>query len=115
SLLDLFVAELRIISLTRVVRSLARLAPKGDLVGLKKPQFELTKRELTSQGLVKSKAALELAVKGVLSSFEEAGFGLIGLVPSEVRGSSGNQEYLLHAKLGAQGKKVEQLMARIAF
>jgi 23S rRNA (cytidine1920-2'-O)/16S rRNA (cytidine1409-2'-O)-methyltransferase len=112
---NLLVADLSFISLKLVVRSFAKLTPKGDLVVLIKPQFELTKRELTSQGLVKSKAALELAVKGVLSSFEEAGFGLIGLVPSEVRGSSGNQEYLLHAKLGAQGKKVEQLMARIAF
>ena len=112
---DLLVADLSFISLKLVVSSFAKLAPNADLVVLIKPQFELSKRELTSQGLVKSKDSQVLAVRGVLSSFAEAGFGLIGLVPSEVRGSSGNQEYLLHAKLGAQGKKVEQLLARIAF
>lgn len=112
---DLLVADLSFISLKLVVSSFAKLAPNADLVVLIKPQFELSKRELTSQGLVKSKDSQVLAVRGVLSSFAEAGFGLLGLVPSEVRGSSGNQEYLLHAKLGLVGKSVEQLLARIAF
>lgn len=112
---DLLVADLSFISLKLVVSSFAKLAPNADLVVLIKPQFELSKRALTSQGLVKSKDSQVLAVRGVLSSFAEAGFGLLGLVPSEVRGSSGNQEYLLHAKLGLVGKSVEQLLARIAF
>jgi 23S rRNA (cytidine1920-2'-O)/16S rRNA (cytidine1409-2'-O)-methyltransferase len=113
--IDLLVADLSFISLRLVVGSFAKLAPRGDLVVLIKPQFELSKRELTSQGLVKSKDSKELAVKAVLSSFEETGFGLLGLIPSEVRGSGGNQEYLLHAKLGVQGRNIETLLARISF
>ena len=111
---DLLVADLSFISLSKVAASFAALVPSGNLVALIKPQFELSRGELTSQGLVRSKDSQRRAIASALEALGAQGFGLLGLVASSVKGSSGNQEFLVHAKLGANGLDSEHLIGRIA-
>ncbi|MGV1010394.1 MAG: TlyA family RNA methyltransferase [Dermatophilaceae bacterium] len=93
---DLLVVDVSFISLGRILPVLAPLvAPDGDAVLLAKPQFELGPGRLTKAGVVADRSARLLAVTQVCRGAVEAGLGTLDVMPSPVRGSNGNQEYLL--------------------
>ena len=96
---DLVVADLSFISLTLVLGDLARLrGDDGDLVVLVKPQFEIGRGRLSASGVVTDPEDRADAVTRVLDAATAAGLHPHGLLPSPVRGSTGNAEYLLWAR-----------------
>ena len=92
---DVVVADLSFISLRLVLPVLATLIDRsGDLVALIKPQFEVGRERLGKGGVVRSAAHRRTAVRGVLDVAAQEGLGVAGLVPSPIRGTTGNREYL---------------------
>ena len=93
---DIVVADVSFISLTKVLPSCLRfLRPGGRIVALVKPQFELTPEKVGKGGVVREEAYREEAVAAVTAFARDAlGLTLTGVVPSKVKGPKGNQEYL---------------------
>ncbi|WP_300159490.1 TlyA family RNA methyltransferase [Solidesulfovibrio sp.] len=93
---DVVVADLSFISLTKVLPALLPfLKPGGLVVALVKPQFELTPEKVGKGGVVREEAFRQEAVDKVTAfARQELGLSPIGVVPSKVKGPKGNQEYL---------------------
>lgn len=93
---DIIVADVSFISLTKVLPScLTFLRPGGLVVALVKPQFELSPDKIGKGGVVRDAAHQQEAVDAVTAfAAGELGLALRGVVPSKVKGPKGNQEYL---------------------
>lgn len=92
---DLAVADLSFISLTLVMGDVASfLRPGGSFVSLIKPQFEATRDEIESGGVVSDAAVHVTCIERVLQSAIEHGFVLRALTYSPVVGPAGNIEFL---------------------
>jgi 23S rRNA (cytidine1920-2'-O)/16S rRNA (cytidine1409-2'-O)-methyltransferase len=103
---DLVTADLSFISLTQVVPVLAGplLGPAGELVVLVKPQFEAGRAEVSrGRGVIRDAGVWRAALASVASALGQAGTGIMGAMPSPLRGPAGNVEFLLHARVGAAG------------
>jgi 23S rRNA (cytidine1920-2'-O)/16S rRNA (cytidine1409-2'-O)-methyltransferase len=91
----LVVVDLSFISLRLVLGRIATLVvPDGDLVVLVKPQFEVGRARLGKGGIVRRGRDRADALRGVCAAATEAGLGILALLPSPLRGSEGNAEYL---------------------
>lgn len=92
---DLVVADVSFISLTRVLPPCLRwLKEGGRVVTLIKPQFELGPHQ-TDRGVVRDPALRQRAVDDVLAFCRNSlGLACAGVVPSAIKGPKGNQEYL---------------------
>jgi 23S rRNA (cytidine1920-2'-O)/16S rRNA (cytidine1409-2'-O)-methyltransferase len=103
---DLVTADLSFISLTVVAAALVGLCrTDGDLVALVKPQFEAGRPEVSrGRGVVADPEVWRRALGDVAGALGTAGTGIMGAMPSPLRGSSGNVEFLLHARCGATGR-----------
>lgn len=104
---DLVVADLSFISLTTVARPLVAAAADGaDLVLLVKPQFEAGRREASrGRGVIRDPGVWSDALTRVIDAVEDAGATIMGAMVSPLRGSSGNVEFLLHARRLAAGRE----------
>ncbi|MBO6158427.1 MAG: TlyA family RNA methyltransferase [Firmicutes bacterium] len=101
---DFLCADLSFISLTLLFEPLsAFLKESAQCVFLVKPQFEAGKENIGKGGIVKDKRVHQKVLRRVFQSCLEAGFSVKGLSASPIKGSDGNQEYLLFA--GYEGKK----------
>ena len=99
---DLVTLDLSFISLRLVMPALHRLAPGAESVMLFKPQFELGRKAVGQGGIVRDEVAARAAVDDFVS-WAEAEWNCVALsepVASPVRGTKGNQEWLLHIRLG---------------
>ena len=102
---ELAVADVSFISLTRLLRGMAaQTLPGGDIVALVKPQFELTPRDVP-RGVVRDPAARRAAVERV--GTHAVGLGLEVLAESEsvLVGPSGNHEFFLHLRVPVRGRE----------
>jgi 23S rRNA (cytidine1920-2'-O)/16S rRNA (cytidine1409-2'-O)-methyltransferase len=96
---DLIVADVSFISVTRVLGPAASAAKDGaDLLILVKPQFELAKEMVGAGGIVKDTVLHEKAIESVRTAATTIGLECIGVRPSRLTGAEGNQEYFLHAR-----------------
>lgn len=91
--------DLSFISLVKVLPFLFDLASeKCWLVALIKPQFEVGKKAIGKGGIVKNKTAVTDAIKIVEDQFNQLhGWFVKDIIPSPLRGGSGNEEYLIGA------------------
>ena len=95
---DLVIADVSFISVTRVLGPAASTAKDGaDLLILIKPQFELAKELVGVGGIVTDTVLHEKAISTVRTAASAAGLEGIGVMPSRLKGAEGNQEYFLHA------------------
>ena len=94
------VADVSFISLTKALPSaLALAAPGAWLVALVKPQFEVGRGGIGKGGIVRDASERQRAVETVTAWLtEQPGWRIAGVVPSPVKGGSGNEEYLLGAR-----------------
>lgn len=76
----------------------ALLAPGATLLCLVKPQFELSREKISEGGIVINEQFRQEAVEQVRAALEEEGFAIKGLAKSPIKGTKGNQEYLLWAE-----------------
>jgi 23S rRNA (cytidine1920-2'-O)/16S rRNA (cytidine1409-2'-O)-methyltransferase len=101
---SVLVVDVSFISLTLVLPSaLARLAPRGLLVALVKPQFEVGRAAVGKGGVVRDAAARQQAIDGIRAFVEGRGLEIIGILDSPIAGPAGNVEALLVARASTGG------------
>lgn len=97
--IDLLVADVSFISLRQALPPVfPLLAPGADLVVLVKPQFEAQPGEVEDGGLVRDPAVHARTCAEVAAALSAAGFGVRPAIACALRGTTGNQEYLLAAR-----------------
>ena len=100
---DVLVADLSFIGLAGLAGTFAELCHTGStLIALVKPQFE-SMHEETDRGIVQDEAVRMRVVEEVMAALVRAGFRVQGFVPSQIKGTKGNQEYLVKATFGLEG------------
>jgi len=97
---DLVVADLSFISLSKVLPVIHRLLCKGgEAVLLVKPQFEVGRGGVGGKGLVRDAAARSNAIARIAAEAEDVGFRVLRGADCAVAGAkSGNVEHFLHLK-----------------
>ena len=80
-----------------VVREL--LGPDGQVLCLIKPQFEAGKDKVGKKGVVRDRAVHKEVLDNFIVNAKEAGFNVLGITFSPIRGPEGNIEYLGHLTL----------------
>lgn len=101
----LAVTDLSFISLTKVLPAIFSVVEgNGFVVCLIKPQFELQREDITKGGIVRDPALHQRAVEKI-KEFTTVQYGCewLGLIPSPITGTDGNQEFLAWIKIPAEG------------
>jgi len=108
---DVTVADLSFISLRLVLPALAACTD-GDLALMVKPQFEVGKDQ-AGGGVVRDPALRAAAVRSVTGAAASLGLGVAGITASPLPGPSGNVEYFLWLRRGAEPLDAQVLRAAI--
>ena len=83
------------ISLTKVLLPVRELlTPSGEVVALIKPQFEAGREKVGKKGVVREKSTHLEVIRQVLTFAWSAGFDILALEFSPIKGPEGNIEYL---------------------
>ena len=99
--LDLAVMDVSFISIRLVLPAVRELLKAdGEVICLIKPQFEAGREHVGKKGVVRDKAVHLAVLEQFLEFFPSAGFTLLGLDYSPIRGPEGNIEYLAWLKKG---------------
>lgn len=94
--LDLSVVDVSFISLKIVLPAIkALLKPTGQILCLIKPQFEAGKDKVGKHGVVKDPNTHIEVLERAVGFAKNAGFGIVGLEFSPIKGPQGNIEYLM--------------------
>jgi len=97
--IDLLVADISFNALARILEPALELLSRGaDLLLLVKPQFELPREQVPRGGVIYEEALQQRACERVAASLQGLGLAVQGWTPSQLRGTRGNQEYLLYAQ-----------------
>jgi 23S rRNA (cytidine1920-2'-O)/16S rRNA (cytidine1409-2'-O)-methyltransferase len=89
------VMDLSFIGLELVFPAVMRIStPEAECAALIKPQFEAGRGQVGKGGIVKDPKVLKSVLETHLVQLEQNGFSCWGLVPSDVKGKKGNQEFL---------------------
>jgi 23S rRNA (cytidine1920-2'-O)/16S rRNA (cytidine1409-2'-O)-methyltransferase len=95
---DIAIADVSFVSLLHVLPGILKFKPLEMLL-LIKPQFELSKKDLSKSGLVKDKGLAHRRVLDVANTIgQKSDLQLIDTIPSPILGSDGNQEYFAYFK-----------------
>lgn len=98
----LVVSDVSFISLTYiipVIRSI--IGATATCILLVKPQFEVGRTRLGHHGVVESQALRKEALDTVISCAERNGFTVRASIPSPIRGTHGNTEFLLWLEISS--------------
>lgn len=94
---DFIGADVSFISLKLVLPKIKELLKEcGQAVVLIKPQFEVGKKGLGKNGIVKNSSLREKTVDDIKSFAAALGFKVLGVVQSPITGGDGNIEYLMY-------------------
>ena len=98
--IDFCVIDVSFISLTKLLPPLRVLfgSKKIRIVCLVKPQFELEREQIGTGGIVGDESLRIKAVERIIDFSREYGLASQGFVASSIKGSKGNQEYLLYLR-----------------
>ncbi len=95
-LVDLCVIDVSFISLILILpRAFELITQDGMILALIKPQFELEREDVGRGGIVREPALHEKAQQKIVKFVEEANYHVVGLVPSTITGTDGNQEFFI--------------------
>jgi 23S rRNA (cytidine1920-2'-O)/16S rRNA (cytidine1409-2'-O)-methyltransferase len=95
-LVDLCVIDVSFISLTLILpRAFELISPDGVVLALIKPQFELQRKDVGRGGVVRDPALHEKAQQKIVNFARNANYQAVGLVPSTITGTNGNQEFFI--------------------
>ena len=99
--LDLGACDVSFISIRLILPAVhALLREDGDMLCLIKPQFEAGRGKVGKKGVVRDTATHQEVLSGFVEFFPTAGYTLMGLDYSPIRGPEGNIEYLAWLKKG---------------
>jgi 23S rRNA (cytidine1920-2'-O)/16S rRNA (cytidine1409-2'-O)-methyltransferase len=105
---ELVVADLSFISLRAVLPALVRAAVlNAEFVVLVKPQFEAGPGGVGSGGVVRDPKVWRRVLGEVTDAFGSLEVGVLGVVPSPLRGPAGNVEFLLYGRGGVDDARVD--------
>jgi 23S rRNA (cytidine1920-2'-O)/16S rRNA (cytidine1409-2'-O)-methyltransferase len=94
--IDLCVVDVSFISLTLILPNAFELVtPNGMILALIKPQFELQAADVGRGGIVREPALHKKAQEKIRDFVLEAGHEVVGIVPSGITGTDGNQEFFI--------------------
>lgn len=97
---DFIGADVSFISLKLVLPEIKGLLKEGGQAAvLIKPQFEVGKKGLGKNGIVKSPALREKAVEEIKLLAADLGFEILGVMQSPISGGDGNIEYLMYVSV----------------
>ena len=106
-LFDFVTGDVSFISLTLVLPAVARLLkPKGHLLMLVKPQFELQPGQVGKGGIVRDDALFAEVEQRIRESLDGLGLKVKAWMDSSIEGGDGNREFFIHA---VQGAKIKNL------
>ena len=112
---DFLGTDVSFISLGKVLPALAGLLRDGGrAVCLVKPQFEAGAHGVGKRGVVRDPAVHRDVLSAVIRQAREAGFDVLDVSHSPVRGSEGNIEYLLYLRKDGVDKDGERIAAAAA-
>jgi 23S rRNA (cytidine1920-2'-O)/16S rRNA (cytidine1409-2'-O)-methyltransferase len=95
-LVDICTIDVSFISLTLIVPRVKNLLkPKGVLIALIKPQFEVGKGEVGKKGVVRNESMYTLVIEKISVLLQREYFDIIGVMPSPILGAEGNKEFLI--------------------
>lgn len=115
--IDFFSMDVSFISITLllpVVREL--MAQNGKAVCLIKPQFEAGREKVGKKGVVRDPKVHEEVIEKILRFALNAGFSVLGLTFSPVKGPEGNIEYLVclqksdHPESSTQVPEIQEIV-----
>jgi len=97
---DLIVGDLSFISLTLVLPALAPLLgkPRGELLMLVKPQFELQPADIGKGGLVRDESAFERVETRLREACADCSLAVLDWFASPIAGGDGNREFFIRAR-----------------
>lgn len=94
--IDLCVIDVSFISLTLILPNAFELVtPNGMILALIKPQFELQASDVGRGGIVRETTLHEKAQAKIRDFVLEAGHIVVGIAPSGITGTDGNQEFFI--------------------
>lgn len=107
--MDMAVMDLSFISVRLVLPAVYGLLKDGaDVVCLIKPQFEAGREDVGKKGVVRDPGVHLRVIQEFLAFAPEAGFSVMGLDYSPVRGPEGNIEYLAWLKKGVYASNLPE-------
>jgi 23S rRNA (cytidine1920-2'-O)/16S rRNA (cytidine1409-2'-O)-methyltransferase len=93
---DLVTIDVSFISLSKIIPAAAPLIRnRGRMLALVKPQFELTREDVESGGVVRDPAKHLEALRSVAEAAEACGLGIEAVAASPITGMEGNREFFL--------------------
>ena len=113
---DFASCDVSFISLNKILTpAYGILKEGGTMVCLIKPQFEAGRDQVGKKGVVRDPKIHEEVIRNVLGYAKEAGFNVLSLDSSPIRGPEGNIEYLIYLSKGEDFKdKAEELKESIS-
>jgi 23S rRNA (cytidine1920-2'-O)/16S rRNA (cytidine1409-2'-O)-methyltransferase len=102
---DLITIDVSFISLVKILPAASPLIrDHGKLLALVKPQFELTREDVESGGVVRDPTKHLEALLSVAEAVESCGLAVEAVSASQITGMEGNREFfLLLSRAGAKG------------
>ena len=99
--IDFASADVSFISLEKILPVAYNLLKNGgQMVCLIKPQFEAGREKVGKKGVVRDKKVHAEVIDKIVTFSKEAGFSILGLTFSPVKGPEGNIEYLMWIEKG---------------
>ena len=100
--INLGVCDVSFISIRLILPAVRELLRSGaDMICLIKPQFEAGRENVGKKGVVRDAAVHRAVLEQFIEYFPAAGFTLLGLDDSPIRGPEGNIEFLAWLKNGS--------------
>ena len=118
-LADFTVTDVSFISIKTVFPKLLEMTrPKGELLILFKPQFELAKNEVEKKGIIRSKELHIESLKRISYFISGLKLKVEGFTFSKIKGAKGNIEFWIYLKNdfieeGSKNKKTEDNYVKI--
>lgn len=104
--------DVSFISLSIIVPVMRQLMCNGgEAVCLIKPQFEAGREKVGKKGVVRDKSVHVEVVEKTINMMLKAGFSVLGLTFSPIKGPEGNIEYLAHIKKDDNAKNLLTISA----
>ena len=110
----LAVIDVSFISLEKILPAVfGVLAPRGEVLALVKPQFEVGREAVGKGGVVRDPALHRAAVARLARFSVLRGWHVLGVTASPLRGPKGNREFFLHCSShGRTASDLEFLIAK---
>ena len=93
-LVDICVIDVSFISLTLILpNAFPLMEPDGVILALIKPQFELQRADVGKGGIVRDPSLHQKAQDKIVAFVKDLGHVVVGIAPSAIKGTDGNQEF----------------------